>query len=746
MAGTCIDPSARLAIVTGHGAPVSAPDRDSQAPVYVDLDTGQVWVFHGGTWTLVRAPVDWMKAALAPSVSMTDRLSVNRGGTPGDGDSGTYGVATLRQLRDAVARVMSLADLADVDLAAPKRGEILEFAVDAWRNSPVRLRLAELLDVDVEEADPGQQLVFDGTRWKASVAPLALPDLLDVQVDNARPGMLLVRDGGVWRPAVARVRLGELVDVRLDDVHAGDWLEFDGKVWRNRHGEIPSVRCADCPPDDLEAGDLWLDATTGKLHERRDDGTLVPLAAERLPYVVHCCDSLSIWGLTADGTYVRAGFVSEAVANQVMAVPAFRAPSLSLGEGDYWLDLSGDPVVRRVGSSLCLYPLLVAATNAGACHLFYRGQDGRLHPLRFSAVDVCVSACGNGPITDAMTLQDALCRWAESAEAALVQCSSTSGTPIVNEPLPPAEALCRLDAYWQSLRDALSALTIDDLQISACARGPVSSAMSVQEAICLLSEAVGNLTGVTVTAGDVTVDACAAGPVNAATTAQDALCRLSAYADSITVPGSRVSVEACGKPPLVAPTNVQDAVCQVYVSRRDNRQMSVMDYVVIQYSDDPAQAYFNSQTETVFPGVLDVDLYSPLGIFSIERSPNGVVYVAMNDSVAGGYVYCYIGGFTARLAYRWDTSVRMRIGLLAADTDSLGDSDSHCYNTFGFPTGHVGQVHVKNVSKFKRLYSPAVMLAAYGSGASTVSSAQDVGLDWGRGLPVATLVVMAQGG
>jgi len=74
------------------------------------------------------------------AIRVSDYISLNRGGSPGNGMSGTYYVDTVQALVDAISNALlpgaKLTDIGDVDAAAPNNGDVLTWDASSHRWVP----------------------------------------------------------------------------------------------------------------------------------------------------------------------------------------------------------------------------------------------------------------------------------------------------------------------------------------------------------------------------------------------------------------------------------------------------------------------------------------------------------------------------------------------------------------------------------------------------------------------------------
>jgi len=185
--GSCDCPP--LPILTGTGQPTSPPDLTTHLPIYRDVSTGQVWVWSGGTWSITRAPIGWMVKALVGSpLQPTDFITINRGGTPGNPDGGTYYVATIQDVASVVGSLLSATTVSSADAAIDvtvsgsnyavgfnPQGGAAEIAGDATALATLfgAATLQMLSNVSNSIPNVNDALVWNGSQW----APVPLSAL-----------------------------------------------------------------------------------------------------------------------------------------------------------------------------------------------------------------------------------------------------------------------------------------------------------------------------------------------------------------------------------------------------------------------------------------------------------------------------------------------------------------------------------------------------------------------------------------
>ena len=178
-----------LPILTGAGQPVTPPDPTTHLPLYRDVTTGYLWLWSGGTWSVTRAPIDWMIGALVGTpLQPTDFITINRGGTPGNPDSGTYYVATVQDLAAAVGSIVGATTVSSADAAIDvtvsgsnyavgfnPQGGAAEIAGDATALATLfgAATLNMLSDVSSSVPNVNDALVWNGSAW----APVPLSAL-----------------------------------------------------------------------------------------------------------------------------------------------------------------------------------------------------------------------------------------------------------------------------------------------------------------------------------------------------------------------------------------------------------------------------------------------------------------------------------------------------------------------------------------------------------------------------------------
>ena len=178
-----------LPILTGAGQPVTPPDPTTHLPLYRDVTTGYLWLWSGGTWSVTRAPIDWMIGALVSTpLQPTDFITINRGGTPGNPDSGTYYVTTVQDLAAAVGSIVGATTVSSADAAIDvtvsgsnyavgfnPQGGAAEIAGDATALATLfgAATLSLLSDVSSSVPNVNDALVWNGSAW----APVPLSAL-----------------------------------------------------------------------------------------------------------------------------------------------------------------------------------------------------------------------------------------------------------------------------------------------------------------------------------------------------------------------------------------------------------------------------------------------------------------------------------------------------------------------------------------------------------------------------------------
>jgi len=178
-----------LPILTGSGAPVTPPDLSTHLPLYRDVTTGEMYVWAGGIWSLTRAPVGWMIKSSAPlPLQSTDFITINRGGTPGNPDGGTYYIATIQDLATTVGSIVGATVVQSGDAAIgvsasgstytvtfEPQGGAAEIAGDATALSTLfgAATLGLLSDVSSSIPNVNDALVWNGSQW----APVPLSAL-----------------------------------------------------------------------------------------------------------------------------------------------------------------------------------------------------------------------------------------------------------------------------------------------------------------------------------------------------------------------------------------------------------------------------------------------------------------------------------------------------------------------------------------------------------------------------------------
>lgn len=588
-----------LPILTGAGQPVTPPDPTTHLPLYRDVTTGHLWLWSGGAWSITRAPIDWMIGALASTpLQPTDFITINRGGTPGNPDSGTYYVATIQDLAAAVGTIVGATTVSSADAAIDvtpsgsnyavgfnPQGGAAEIAGDTTALATLfgAATISLLSDVSNSVPNVNDALVWNGSAW----APVPLSALTNDSFVNGGS----ITGGGTTLTLTYNTGSLPPVNINVANIVPNYDNSTSGLSSTNMQAAIDELAAAVAGSmTNIGTGQaVYAGYNSGSgFHEFRsidgangvsvsisgntimvqfDPGSLTPVAIQQLATMI-AADATAIatiagaidLGDLADvntagasngdvltyqsGQWVPAAPPSggggpgpEEVLQGICADCFDDALAQGLGAGDYWLNTGTNPPMLFQWDGTNLTGVSPLPDIFVCCNSF----------------DVYVQC--NGQMVGAMAVGPELAHmvmtvFCAASEADALAAGLQAHQYWLDTSVTPPQLM-----HYNGTTSTLAPFT--PKVVMCCNTGDVYIRCESGASSDLFL--LGSFGGGGIPAGNVQVNACPAGPINADTDAQTAFCTLSDYVTHI--PASNVTVTACPSGPINTNTDLQTALC-----------------------------------------------------------------------------------------------------------------------------------------------------------------------------------------
>jgi len=586
-----------LPILTGSGAPVTPPDLSTHLPLYRDVTTGEMYVWAGGIWSLTRAPVGWMIKSSAPlPLQSTDFITINRGGTPGNPDGGTYYVATIQDLATTVGSIVGATVVQSGDAAIgvsasgstytvtfEPQGGAAEIAGDATALSTLfgAATLGLLSDVSSSIPNVNDALVWNGSQW----TPVPLSALTNDSFVNGGS----ITGGGTTLTLTYNTAALPPVNINVANIIPNYDNTSSGLSSTNMQAAIDELAAMFGGAfTNIGTGQPIYAGFSGGAHQLRsidgangisasiqgntivlqfDPGSLTPVALQQLASM-----------LAGDSTAMStlAGAISLGDLADVNTSGASNGEVL-MYNGGTWVPgtVSSGGGVEEVLQGICAEcfdDALAQGLSAGDYFLHigtnpptlfhYDGSNlNAVNPLPdifvcCNSLDVWVQC--NGQLTGTMAVGDELAHMVMNVFCANSQAQAIAlGLQAHQYWLDVSSTPPQL-MHYNGVSSTPAPFT--PRQVNCCNSGDIYIRCQSGAGTDLVH--YGNVGGGgTTPATDVTVAACPSGPVNSNTTAQDAICTLSNAVSSIAA--SDISVPACPNGPISSPTTLDNALCSL---------------------------------------------------------------------------------------------------------------------------------------------------------------------------------------